>query len=188
MQYILICCTELNRLAPFCGASWPVSHVQIGVLLSVSMPTCGSATWMRLRIQYPWTLAQAYETLWIQHDLKKSPWMQDNRVLHQTVSPAFRTSDACPLFKTTLMLGSGLPSRSSNPSVTLILPLRRRTKQKIVSAIAKSLAMPGGPTRSHQSCQVWMSQLIDLQLFNQDLFKSWNSVIWSEFMQGNFSF
>lgn len=39
------------RLAPFCGTSWHVPHVHIGVLLSVSMPTCGSATWMGFEIQ-----------------------------------------------------------------------------------------------------------------------------------------
>ena len=39
------------RLAPFCGTSWHVPRVQIGVLLSVSMPTCGSATWMGFEIQ-----------------------------------------------------------------------------------------------------------------------------------------
>lgn len=39
------------RLAPFCATSWHVPHVQIGVLLSVSMPTCGSATWMGFEIQ-----------------------------------------------------------------------------------------------------------------------------------------
>lgn len=39
------------RLAPFCATSWHVPRVQIGVLLSVSMPTCGSATWMGFEIQ-----------------------------------------------------------------------------------------------------------------------------------------
>lgn len=110
--------------------------------------------------------------LWIQHNLQKSPWMQfqfppfnifnfftcwilseGNRVLHQTVSPALCLS----AFHYTLINRKRLLSFWSSHLrifesswATLILPLRRRTKQKIVSAIAKSLAMPGKPTRPHQ--------------------------------------